>query len=62
MIFIETDAKIFWAQLGWKIQRNEEILRGAGRRRYRHEHCIRSRNIPMIIGAPIRFVNDKVVA
>ena len=39
--FIETDAKIFWAQLGLKSQEAEEILRQAGRDQIVMNRCIK---------------------
>lgn len=39
--FIETDAKIFWAQLGLESQEAEEILRQAGRDRIVMNRCIK---------------------
>ncbi|WP_312315447.1 CoA-binding protein [Streptococcus parasuis] len=39
--FIETDAKIFWAQLGLENQEAEEILRQAGRDQIVMNRCIK---------------------
>lgn len=39
--FIETDAKIFWAQLGLESQEAEEILRRAGRDQIVMNRCIK---------------------
>nr|BAM94941.1 CoA-binding domain protein [Streptococcus suis] len=39
--FIETDAKIFWAQLGLESQEAEEILRQAGRNDIVMNRCIK---------------------
>ncbi|HFI0678904.1 TPA: CoA-binding protein [Streptococcus suis] len=39
--FIETDAKIFWAQLGLESQKAEEILRRAGRDQIVMNRCIK---------------------
>ena len=39
--FIETDAKIFWAQLGLESQEAEEILRHAGRDQIVMNRCIK---------------------
>ncbi|HFU4233386.1 TPA: CoA-binding protein [Streptococcus suis] len=39
--FIETDAKIFWAQLGLESQKAEEILRQAGRDQIVMNRCIK---------------------
>ena len=39
--FIETDAKIFWAQLGLESQEAEEILRQAGRDQIVMNRCIK---------------------
>ena len=39
--FIETDAKIFWAQLGLQSQAAEEILRVAGRNHIVMNRCIK---------------------
>ena len=39
--FIETDAKIFWAQLGLQSQEAEEILRAAGRNHIVMNRCIK---------------------
>ncbi|HFI0270810.1 TPA: CoA-binding protein [Streptococcus suis] len=39
--FIETDAKIFWAQLGLENQEAEEILRQAGRDKIVMNRCIK---------------------
>ena len=39
--FIETDAKIFWAQLGLQSQEAEEILRVAGRNHIVMNRCIK---------------------
>lgn len=39
--FIETDARIFWAQLGLESQEAEEILRQAGRDQIVMNRCIK---------------------
>ncbi|HFH9929598.1 TPA: CoA-binding protein [Streptococcus suis] len=39
--FVETDAKIFWAQLGLESQEAEEILRQAGRDKIVMNRCIK---------------------
>ena len=39
--FIETDANIFWAQLGLQSQEAEEILRAAGRNHIVMNRCIK---------------------
>lgn len=39
--FVETDAKIFWAQLGLENQEAEEILRQAGRDQIVMNRCIK---------------------
>ncbi|HFI0529381.1 TPA: CoA-binding protein [Streptococcus suis] len=39
--FVETDAKIFWAQLGLESQEAEEILRRAGREQIVMNRCIK---------------------
>ena len=39
--FIETDAKIFWAQLGLESEEAEEILRQAGRDQIVMNRCIK---------------------
>ncbi|KXT78339.1 CoA-binding protein [Streptococcus sp. DD13] len=39
--FLETDAKIFWAQLGLESQEAEEILRDAGREDLVMNRCIK---------------------
>lgn len=39
--FVETDAKIFWAQLGLESQEAEEILRRAGRDQIVMNRCIK---------------------
>lgn len=39
--FIETDSKIFWAQLGLESQEAEEILRQAGRDQIVMNRCIK---------------------
>ncbi|WP_334115309.1 CoA-binding protein [Streptococcus parasuis] len=39
--FIETDAKIFWAQLGLESQEAQEILRQAGRDQIVMNRCIK---------------------
>ena len=39
--FIETDAKIFWAQLGLESQEADEILRRAGRDQIVMNRCIK---------------------
>ncbi|HFU3891464.1 TPA: CoA-binding protein [Streptococcus suis] len=39
--FIETDARIFWAQLGLESQEAEEILRRAGRDQIVMNRCIK---------------------
>ncbi len=46
--FIETDAKIFWAQLGLENQEAEEILRGAVAR-YRHELLYQTEHTRLIL-------------
>ena len=39
--FIETDANIFWAQLGLQSQEAEQILREAGRNKIVMNRCIK---------------------
>lgn len=39
--FIETDADIFWAQLGLQSQEAEQILREAGRNKIVMNRCIK---------------------
>lgn len=47
--FIETDAKIFWAQLGLESQEAEEILRQAGRDQIVMNRCIKIEYQKMIV-------------
>ena len=48
--FIETDAKIFWAQLELENQEAEEILRGAGREDIVMNRCIKREHTRLIWG------------
>ncbi|AEH56614.1 CoA binding domain protein [Streptococcus parasanguinis ATCC 15912] len=48
--FIETDAKIFWAQLGLENQEAEEILQGAGREDIVMNRCIKREHTRLILG------------
>ena len=48
--FIETDAKIFWAQLELESQEAEEILRGAGREDIVMNRCIKREHTRLILG------------
>ena len=48
--FIETDAKIFWAQLELENQEAEEILRGAGREDIVMNRCIKREHTRLILG------------
>ena len=48
VIFIETDAKIFWAQLELENQEAEEILRGAGREDIVMNRCIKREHTRLI--------------
>ena len=48
--FIETDAKIFWAQLEMENQEAEEILRGAGREDIVMNRCIKREHTRLILG------------
>ena len=57
--YIETDAKIFWAQLELENQEAEEILRGAGREDIVMNRCIKQEHTRLISETPIRFINDK---
>ena len=55
--FIETDAKIFWAQLELENQEAEEILRGAGREDIVMNRCIKREHTPTDLRRlPIRFI------
>ncbi|HFU4486684.1 TPA: CoA-binding protein [Streptococcus suis] len=47
--FVETDAKIFWAQLGLESQEAEEILRQAGRDQIVMNRCIKIEYQKMIV-------------
>ena len=51
--FIETDAKIFWAQLGLENQEAEEILRGAGREDIVMNRCIKREHTRLILGTSL---------
>ena len=46
--FLETDAKIFWAQLGLESQEAEEILRAAGREYIVMNRCIKIEYLEMV--------------
>ena len=48
--FIETDAKIFWAQLELENQEAEEILRGAGREDIVMNRCIKREHTRLVLG------------
>ncbi|EFX38093.1 CoA binding domain protein [Streptococcus parasanguinis ATCC 903] len=48
--FIETDVKIFWAQLELENQEAEEILRGAGREDIVMNRCIKREHTRLILG------------
>ena len=48
--FIETDAKIFWAQLELENQEAEEILRGAGREDIVMNRCIKREHTRFVLG------------
>ena len=48
--YIETDAKIFWAQLELENQEAEEILRGAGREDIVTNRCIKREHTRLILG------------
>lgn len=48
--FIETDAKIFWAQLELESQEAEEILRGAGREDIVMNRCIKREHTRLLLG------------
>lgn len=48
--FIETDAKIFWAQLELENQEAEEILRRAGREDIVMNRCIKREHTRLILG------------
>ena len=48
--FIESDAKIFWAQLELENQEAEEILRGAGREDIVMNRCIKREHTRLILG------------
>ena len=48
--YIETDAKIFWAQLELENQEAEEILRGAGREDIVMNRCIKREHTRLILG------------
>ncbi|MHC5840075.1 CoA-binding protein, partial [Streptococcus pyogenes] len=46
--FLETDADIFWAQLGLESQEAEEILRQAGRNDIVMNKCIKVEYLSMV--------------
>ena len=48
--FIETDAKIFWAQLELENQEAEKILRGAGREDIVMNRCIKREHTRLVLG------------
>jgi coA binding domain protein len=48
--FIESDAKIFWAQLELENQEAEEILRGAGREDIVMNRCIKREHTRLVLG------------
>ena len=48
--FIETDAKIFWAQLGLQSQEAEDILRQAGRSDIVMNRCIKQEHSRLVLG------------
>lgn len=48
--FIETDAKIFWAQLGLENQEAEDILRSAGREDMVMNRCIKREHTRLVLG------------
>ncbi|KXT74733.1 Succinyl-CoA synthetase, alpha subunit-related enzyme [Streptococcus sp. DD10] len=47
--FLETDAKIFWAQLGLESQEAEEILRDAGREDLVMNRCIKQEYVRLCL-------------
>lgn len=47
--FIETDAKIFWAQLGLENQEAEDILRSAGREDMVMNRCIKREHTRLVL-------------
>lgn len=46
--FLETDADIYWAQLGLESQEAEEILRAAGRDKIVMDRCLKIEYLKMI--------------
>lgn len=48
--FLETDAKVFWAQLGLENQEAEQILRAAGRDDMVMNRCIKREHSRLILG------------
>ncbi len=48
--FIESDAKIFWAQLELENQEAEEILRRAGREDIVMNRCIKREHTRLVLG------------
>ena len=48
--FLQTDAKIFWAQLGWESEEAEQILRTAGRDDIVMDRCIKREHTRLILG------------
>lgn len=51
--FIETDAKIFWAQLELENQEAEDILRGAGREDIVMNRCIKREHTRLVMGESV---------
>lgn len=47
--FIQTDAKIFWAQLGLENQEAEDILRSAGREDIVMNRCIKREHTRLVL-------------
>ena len=48
--FLQTDAKIFWAQLGLESEEAEQILRTAGRDDIVMDRCIKREHTRLILG------------
>ena len=48
--FLQTDAKIFWAQLGLESEEAEQILRAAGRDDIVMDRCIKREHTRLILG------------
>ena len=48
--FLESDAKIFWAQLGLESEEAEQILRAAGRDDIVMDRCIKREHTRLILG------------